>query len=125
MPRAMVGPGSRSKRSFSIDSIWRGANLSCCATSSMASPCASRASLRRAPTPVRLASARVSSVKFASLQRLVLGRRGKAPPELVGVALLGHALARFPFDAHREPQRLGARLRQLVVARHQPARLVE
>src|SRR6185503_6618184 len=117
MPRAIVGPGSRSKRSCSSDSIWRGANLSCSATSSMARPCASRASFSRAPTPL-------SSVKFSPLQRLILGRAGKAAPKLVGIALLGDALARPALDAQREPQRLGARIGQLVVARDQLARLV-
>src|SRR5262245_86404 len=117
MPRAMVGPGSRSKRSCSSDSIWRGANLSCSATSSMARPCASRAFLSWAPIPV-------SSVKIPPLQRLVLGRARIAPPQLVGEALLGDALARLALDAQREPQRLGARLVELVVARDEAARLV-
>src|SRR3954464_13496247 len=116
MPRAIVGPGSRSKRSCSSDSIWRGANLSCSATSSMARPCASRACFSRAPMPV-------SSVKISPLQRLVLGRARKAPPQLVGEALLGDALARLALDAQAEPQRLGARLIELVVARDQPPRL--
>src|SRR5512145_299120 len=117
MPRAIVGPGSRSKRSCSRNSIWRGANFSCSATSSMASPCSSRACLSRAPTPA-------ASVKLSPLQRLVLGRARKAPPQLVGIALLGDALARLALDAQREPERFGARLRELVVARHEPARLV-
>src|SRR5687768_9661927 len=117
MPRAMVGPGRRSKRSFSSDSIWRGANLSCCATSATDNPCDSRASLSWAPTPV-------CSVKIAPLQRLILRRAGVAAAQLVGVALLGDALPRPALDAQREPQRLGARRDQLVVVRHQPARLV-
>src|SRR5688572_27608152 len=118
MPRAMVGPGRRSKRSFSSDSIWRAANLSCCATSATASPCDSRAARSSAPMPV-------SSVKLALLQRLVFGRAGKAAAQLVGVALLGHALSQPALDAQREPQRLRRRRRQLVVARYQPARLVD
>src|SRR6185295_461817 len=117
MPRAIVGPGSRSKRSCSSDSIWRGANLSCSATSSMARPCASRACFSWAPIPV-------SSVKVSPLQRLVLGGPRKAPPQLVGVALLRDALARLALDAQREPQRLGARLVELVVTRDEAARLV-
>src|SRR5688572_12987052 len=117
MPRAMVGPGSRSKRSCSSDSICRGANLSCCATSSIARPCASRACLRDAPTPE-------SSVKASPLQRLVFRRPGETPAQLVGVALLGHALAGPALDAQREPQRLRAGIGELVVARHEPARLV-
>src|SRR4051812_27757376 len=118
MPRAIVGPGSRSKRSCSSDSIWRGANLSCSATSSMARPCASRACFSAAPMPV-------DSVKASPLQRLVLGRARKAPPQLVGVALLGGALARLALDAQREPERLGVRLVELVVARDEAARLVD
>src|SRR6185503_5424564 len=117
MPRAIVGPGSRSKRSCSSDSIWRGANLSCSATSSISRPCASRACLSWAPIPV-------SSVKAAPLQRLVLWRARKAPPQLVGVALLGDALTRPALDAQREPERLGARLVELVVAPDEAARLV-
>src|SRR6185503_17902071 len=125
MPRAMVGPGSLSKRSCSRDSIWRGANFSCCATSSIARPCASRASRSLAPTPVRFAPAAVGSVKFSPLQRLVLLRAREAAPKLVRIALLGDALARAALDAQREPERLGAGLGELVVARHEPARLVE
>src|SRR6266850_888143 len=117
MPRAIVGPGSRSKRSCSSDSIWRGANLSCSATSSMPRPCASRACFSWAPIPV-------SSVKVSPLQRLVLGGPRKAPPQLVGVALLGDPLARLALDAQREPERLGARLVELVVARDEAACLV-
>src|SRR5688572_29281837 len=117
MPRAIVGPGSRSKRSCSSDSIWRGANLSCCATSSTASPDASRAAFSSAPIPV-------SSVKFSPLQRLVFGRARVAPAQLRRVALLRDARARATFDLEREPQRLRARIRQLVVARNQPARLL-
>src|SRR5437870_10664721 len=118
MPRAIVGPGSRSKRSCSSDSIWRGANLSCCATSSMASPRDSRACLSSAPMPS-------SSVKAAPLQRLVLGRLREAPAQLVGVALLGHALAELPLDAQREPQRFGARRGELVVPGHELAGVVD
>src|SRR3954468_6934886 len=117
MPRAIVGPGSRSKRSCSSDSIWRGANLSCSATSSMVSACASRACLSSAPMPV-------SSVKASPLKRLELGRARKAPPQLVGVALLGNPLAGLPLDAQREPERLGVRLGELVVAPDEAARLV-
>src|SRR5688572_25335714 len=100
MPRAMVGPGRRSKRSFSSDSIWREANFSCCATSSIASPRASRACLSVAPTPT-------SSVKVAPLQRLVLRGARVAPAQLGGVALLGDALTEAALDAQRKPQRFG------------------
>src|SRR6266566_428132 len=118
MPRAIVGPGSRSKRSCSSDSIWRGANLSCCATSSMASPRDSRACLSSAPMPS-------SSVKAAPLQRLLFGRLREAPAQLVGVALFGHALAELALDAQRKPQRLRARLGELVVAGHELAGVLD
>src|SRR5918992_4731548 len=118
MPRAIVGPGSRSKRSCSSDSICRGAYLRLCATSSIARPCASRACRRRAPIPV-------SSVKLTPLQRLIFGGARETPPQLVGVALLGNALARFFLDAQRKPQRFRARLRELVVARDVLARLLD
>src|SRR3954464_9690087 len=117
MPRAIVGPGSRSKRSCSSDSIWRGANLSFSATSSMVRACASRACLRTAPIPV-------SSVKASPLKRLELGGARKAPPQLVGVALLGDPLARLALDAQRKPERLGVGLVELVVARDEADRLV-
>src|SRR5438552_5373946 len=74
MPRAIVAPGSRSKRSCSSASSWRGANFSCCATSVISSPHACRARSSSSPTPVT-----DDSVKAAPLQRLVLGGAGKAP----------------------------------------------
>src|SRR3989454_2944542 len=120
MPRAIVAPGSRSKRSCSSASSWRGANFSCCATSVISSPHASRARSSSSPTPVT-----ADSVKAAPLQRLVLGGAGEAPAQLVGVRLLGDALAELALDAQREPQRLGAGRDQLVVLRHELARLVE
>src|SRR5438270_2136435 len=120
MPRAIVAPGSRSKRSCSSASSWRGANFSCCATSVISSPHASRARSSSSPTPVT-----ADSVKAAPLQRSVLAGVGEAPAQLVGVRLLGDALAKFAFDAQREPQRLGAGRDQLVVLRHELARFVE
>src|SRR2546430_15062104 len=120
MPRAIVAPGSRSKRSCSSASSWRGANFSCCATSVISSPHARRARSSSSPTPVT-----DDSVKAAPLQRLVLGGAGEAPAQLVGVRLLGNALAELALDAQREPQRFGAGRDQLVVLRHSLARLVE
>src|ERR1700694_90138 len=120
MPRAIVAPGSRSKRSCSSASSWRGANLSCCATSAISSPRASLARSSSSPTPVTAAS-----VKAASLQRLVFGRRREAPAQLVGERLLGDALAELALDTQRKPQRFGAGRDQLVVLRHELARLVE
>src|SRR3989441_4719423 len=120
MPRAIVAPGSRSKRSCSSASSWRGANFSCCATSVISSPHACRARSSSSPTPVT-----DDSVKAAPLQRLVLRGAGEAPAQLVGVRLLVNALAELALDAQREPQRLGAGRDQLVVLRHELARLVE
>src|SRR5919202_6227473 len=105
MPRTKVPPGSWSKRSCSSASSWRGANLRLCATSEIDRPRASRAAFSVVPT---------ASVILALLQRLVLGRPGEAPAQLVGVALLGHALARAALYAHREPQRFGVRRHELV-----------
>src|SRR5687768_14083336 len=118
MPRAMVGPGRRSNLSCSSASSWRGAYLSCAATSAMASPFASRARASSAPTDRE-------SVKVAFLQRLVLRRRRVQAAQLVGEALLRRALAELALDAQREPQRFRARRNDLVEARHQAARLVE
>src|SRR5262249_16687733 len=112
MPRTKVPPGSSSKRSRSSASSWRGANLSCCATSVSARPRASLAAASSAPTPLA-----AISVKLASLQRLVFLRGREAPAQLVGVGLLGDALAGLALDAQREPERLGVRRQQLVVAR--------
>src|SRR6185503_2297121 len=84
---------------------------------------ASRAAASSWPTPVRAAVA--LSVKLASLERLVFRRLGITPPQLVGERLLLHALAQPALDAQREPQRLGSRRHQLVVARHQLARLAD
>src|SRR5688572_253733 len=117
MPRVMVGPGSASKRSCSRASSWRGMNFSCCATSASARPRASRAAASSWPTPVR-------SVILAALQRLEFPRLRKAAAQLVGVGLLGDPLAELALDAQREPERLGARRRDLVVARDELARIV-
>src|SRR6185295_4695675 len=128
MPRTKVPPGSSSKRSCSSASSWRAANLSCCATSVSARPRSSRRRASSAPTPLiagaagRVASA---SVILPPLQRAVLGRRRETAAKLVGVCLLGDALAAAALDAQREPERLRARRDQLVVARHQPARLLD
>src|SRR2546421_8930604 len=115
MPRAKVPPGRRSKRSCSSASSWRGANLSCCATSDTDRPRASRALFSSAPT---------ASVIFTPLQPLVLARGGKAPAQLVGVALLGDALAALALYAQGQPQRFGIRRHQLVITRNQLARVV-
>src|SRR5712664_1795758 len=119
MPRAIVGPGSESKRSASIASSWRVMNLRCCATSVSASPCACRASASALPTP-----SAASSVIFASLKGLIFRRAGEAAAQLVGIAGFGDALARLAFDAQGEPERLCVRAHQLVVARYELARLV-
>src|SRR4051812_16408962 len=113
MPRTKVPPGKRSKRSCSSASIWRGANLRLWATSATDSPCASRAAFRLEPT---------DSVILASLQRLVLGRIREAPAQLVGVALLGRALATLALYAQGQPQRFRARRHELVITRNKPAR---
>src|SRR5438105_14903876 len=118
MPRAKVPPGRRSKRSSSSASSCRGANFSCCATSLSASPRSSRARCSSPPTLKR------ASVIVATLQRLVLGGAGIAPPQLVRVALLGEALAEPALDAQREPERLGRRCHQLVEAADQLARVL-
>src|SRR3954468_23572704 len=114
MPRAMVGPGSSSKRSASSDSIWRGMNFSCCATSASVRPCAWRASASALPTP--------SSVKLPSLERLVLSGVREAAPQLVGVAHFGGALAAAALDTHREPERFRGRRDELVMPRNEAAR---
>src|SRR5919106_1594734 len=116
MPRAKVAPGSASKCSCSSASSWRGANLSCCATSASARPQASRAAASSWPTPV-------ISLILAALQRAVFVRVREAPAQLVGERLLLEALAQPALDAQREPQRLGARVDELVVARDELARL--
>src|SRR5512134_1686953 len=118
MPRVKVAPGSASYCSCSRASSWRGANLSCCATSATASPRASRAAASSRPTPV-------ASVIPPLQQRLVFGRGGVAPAQLVGVGLLLKALAQAALDAHCEPQRFGARRDELVVARDELARLAD
>src|SRR6185503_564285 len=120
MPRAKVAPGSCSKCSASRASRWRGANLRLCATSLNASPCASRAAASSCPTPVMTAS-----VILALEERLVFRRLGIAAAQLVGEALLGHALAEPALDAQREPQRLGARRDDLVVLGHELAGLAD
>src|SRR6185503_13635917 len=124
MPRAKVAPGSAVNCSCSSASSWRGANLSCCATSASASPRASRAAASSWPTPVR-ATAVTLSVKLTSLESLVLRRFRITAPQLIGERLLLHLLAQTALDPQREPQRLRSRGHQLVVARHQLARLAD
>src|SRR5438309_1941221 len=102
------------------DSALGATSLLCCDTSLRSSPHACRARSSSSPTPVT-----DDSVKAAPLQRLVLGGAGEAPAQLVGVRLLGNALAELALDAQREPQRFGAGRDQLVVLRHELARLVE
>src|SRR5690606_7875757 len=119
MPRAMVGPGSEAKRSASSASICRGMNFSCCATSAISSPCASRACASARPTP-----SPSGSVKLPPLQGLVLGRAGEPAAQLVRERHLGRALPELALDAQREPQRLGARRDELVVLRDVAARRV-
>src|SRR6266850_7067793 len=121
MPRTKVPPGRSSKRSCSSASSCRGANLSCWASSEMESPRASRAALSEAPTD----SVLWGSVIFPPLQRLVLARAREAPAQLVGIALLGDALAQLAFYPQGEPQRFGAWRHQLVITRNQLARVVE
>src|SRR5574339_11718 len=116
MPRVKVAPGSASRFSCSSASSWRGENLSCCATSESASPRSSRTAASSWPTPV-------FSVILPALQRQEFRRPREAAPQLVCQGLLLQALAELALDAHPEPQRLGARRDQLVVARHQLARL--
>src|SRR4051812_13194796 len=116
MPRTKVIPGSCAKRSSSSASTWRGASLRWCATSETVSPCSSRARFSSAPT---------ASVILPPLQRLVFGRPGEAPAQLIGVALLGDAFAEAPLDTQCEPERLRGRGDELVVARDQLARLVD
>src|ERR671911_2305537 len=110
MPRAKVAPGRASKRSCSSASSWRGANLSCCATSASARPWASRAAASSRPTPV-------TSVILAPQQCLVLRRARVAAAQLIGEGLLGDPFAEPALDAQREPQGFGARRDELVVAR--------
>src|SRR3954469_22554867 len=107
MPRTKVPPGKSSKRSCSSASICRGANLRLWATSATERPCVSRAAFRLAPT---------GSVILTSLQRLVFGRVREAPAQLVGIALLGRALATLALYAQGQPQRFGARRHELVIA---------
>src|SRR3954462_5231672 len=115
MPRTKVTPGNCSKRSSSSASTWRGASFRWWATSDIVSPSRSRAFLSSAPT---------GSVILPPLQRLVFGRPGETPAQLVGVALLGHALAQVPLDAQCQPERLRGRRDELVVTRDQLARLL-
>src|SRR5690349_21086837 len=119
MPRAKVPPGRRSKRSCSSASSWRGANLSCCATSESARPRASRARCSSAPTLSAL------SVIGPLLQGACLGRPGEAPAQLLGIAALGEPVACAALDPHAEPQRFRALALHLVVAVHEAARLVD
>src|SRR5256885_5445184 len=119
MPRTKVPPGSASKRSSSSASRWRWANFSCWATSASARPRLCRALASASPTPQATAS-----VKIPSLHRLILGRAGEAAPQLARIAQSRGALAELALDAQPEPERLGARRHELVVARDQPARLL-
>ena len=98
MPRTTVPPGKSSKRSCSSASSCRGANFRLCATSETERPRSSRAALSVAPT---------ASVILPPLQRLELGRPRETPAQLVGVALLGYALARAALYPHGKPQRFG------------------
>src|SRR6185436_2993559 len=107
MPRTKVPPGSRSKRSCSSASSCRGANFRLWATSEIERPRSSRAAFSVGPT---------GSVILPPLQRLELGRAREAPAQLVGVALLGDALARPALYAQGQPQRFGARRHELVIA---------
>src|SRR5258706_3558494 len=126
MPRAKVPPGRAPKRSCSSASSCRAATLSCCATSVSERPCSSRRRASSAPTPLAAAAPALMSASLilARLQRPVLGRARIAPAQLVGEALLGDALAELALDPQREPQRFRGRRDELVVARHQPARVV-
>src|SRR2546428_8715617 len=121
MPRTKVPRGSRSRRSCSSASGCRGANLSCCATSEIDNPRASRAAFSPAPMDSVIAS----SVIVPPLQRLVFARAREASAQLVGVALLGDALAQFALYAQGEPQRFGAWRHQLVITRNELARVVD
>src|SRR4051794_19540557 len=119
MPRAKVPPGSESNLSSSSASRWRGANLSCWATSARASPRDVRAWTSASPTPHA-----TPSVKVASLQRLVLGRAGEVAAQLAGVARFRKAIAHLALDAQGEPHRLGRRPYELVVVGDEPSCLV-
>src|SRR5258707_14411747 len=115
MPRANVPLGRASKRSCSIASICRAANLSCCATSAIDNPSAVRAAARSAPTPAgatgsaTVSAASAASVIFSALQLLVLARRRKTPPQLVREARLRDPFPELALDAQGEPQRLCGR----------------
>src|SRR5258706_16282532 len=115
MPRAKVPLGRSSKRSCSMASICRAANLSCRAMSAIDRPSAARpfASSSPTPTPARASATSVLSVIFPALQLLVLARGGKAPPQLGRVAGFGNAFAELALDAQAEPQRLRRRLDEL------------
>src|SRR5258706_15242565 len=116
MPRANVPLGRASKRSCSIASIWRAANLSCCATSAIDRPSAARAAASSAPTPAAVSVAATVSVASAAsvilsaLQLLVLARSGKTPPQLVCEVRFRDSFPKLALDAQGEPQRLGRRL---------------
>src|SRR5262245_35589794 len=123
MPRAKVPPGRSPKRSASSASSWRRPNLSCCATSGSPRPRSWRAAASSAPTPVPAPAP--SLFILAALHLAELLRLREAPAQLRGVALLGDALPLPALDAQREPERLGVRRHQLVVARHQRARILD
>src|SRR3954470_7082028 len=65
-----------------------------------------------------------SLVEMATLQGLVFRRAREAPPQLVGIALLRHALARLAFDPHRKPERLGTGRSELQMTRDELARVL-
>src|SRR3990172_1272245 len=122
MPRTKVPPGRASKRSCSRASSWRAPNLSCCAMPASDSPCACRARASSSPTPVFSGAVLVI---LPALQRLILARLGVAPPQLVGEARFGDALAELSLGSHRQPKRLRRRRDQAVEATHQLAGLLE
>src|SRR4051812_20931960 len=121
MPRANVPVGRSSKRPCSSASICRAANFSCWATSATARPAAWRARASSTPTSAGAAV----SVIFPALELLVLARAREAAPQLIGEARLDEALAELALDAQREPERLGSRLDQLVIARHEAPGVLE
>src|SRR6185369_7742674 len=128
MPRANVPLGRASKRSCSIASIWRAANLSCCATSATDRPSAARADASSAPTPAAaLGSATISaasagSVIFSALQLLVLARSRETPPQLIREVPFRRAFPELALDTQREPERFGRRFDDPVVAADELAR---
>src|SRR6185436_14053411 len=131
MPRANVPLGRASKRSCSIASICRAANLSCCATSAIDRPSAVRAAASSAPTPAGAAGSATASVASAAsvilsaLQLLVFARGGKTPPQLVCKVRFRGSFPELSLDAQREPQGLCRRLHDPIVAADELARVLE